>query len=239
MGSGSGGGGGPQTYEPFVHIGGGTGGRVMPGSARLPKNGARNVFSYVQDTSGDAAPAVAESGNISTATWENANGNPLGDPTHPTHISPIGGGPNETGMNFIDPVAILNNYWNPARLSGNAYWEGQYVSPRPTITVGEYEIFTDAPHFDASGAFVEFGSRLDAHNIGYYRAPSPSESIVMLLGAAGGGGWGAAGGDTYGWDTHASGISYGGAGGPAVKTNGNAVTWTGGQGTDRVFGAVT
>jgi hypothetical protein len=233
-----GGSGGPTTYEAFVHIGGGTGGRVMPGPARLPKNGARDVFSYVQKTTGTAPPAVAQGGNISTAAWENANGNPLGDVYSLSQVSPIGGGPNETGMNFIDPVSDPENYWNPAPISSDAYWAGQYGSPRPTITVSTFDVFTDAPHADASGVFVEFGSRLDAHNLGYFRPAFPSLGTIMLTGGAGGGGWGAAGGDSYGWNTHTSGIAYGGAGGPAVKTNGHAVTWTGGQGTDRVFGAV-
>jgi hypothetical protein len=52
--------------------------------------------------------------------------------------------------------------------------------------------------------------------------------------SAGGGGWGAKGGDYS--NTALGGVWIGGAGGKAIETNGHAVTWTGGS--DRAYGAV-
>lgn len=234
--------GGSTTYRPFVHVGGGTGGRVMPGSARLPKNGVKNVFSYVARTSGSSARELSIGGNLSTTAWENANGKPMGDSIRQTNISPIGGGPNESGMNFIEPRADVALGFS-ATASSNTYWAGQYGSPRPSFTINSsgLGVYTDMSHFNSSGTFVNLDSRFNAHNIGYWTPVSLGslDFIRLPIGGGGGGGWGASGGDTYGWNVHTSGIAYGGAGGPAVKTNGNAVTWTGGQGTDRVFGAVS
>jgi hypothetical protein len=85
------------------------------------------------------------------------------------------------------------------------------------------------------------GSSQDGDSTGFavYDGVYDGEPATYITRAGGGGGWGAAGGDGSTILDPDNAVNIGGAGGKAINTNGHAVTWTGGQGTDRVFGAVT
>lgn len=84
----------------------------------------------------------------------------------------------------------------------------------------------------AGGANGQSGENAgDSHKIAAH-----DSALYWVNCGAGGGGWGAKGGDLVNTISTAPNYSYGGAGGKAVQTNGYAVTWLGGS--DRAYGAV-
>lgn len=230
--------GGPPRYSRQHMMGGGTGSRVMPGPLRLPKNGVKDVYSVMYN------PAAANdltlfprgtNSNYTTVAKQAAIGGTLNVGTLTTTWSPggIGGGPNEPGtsLNVIisGDVSGFNAAYPPTTQS---YTDPNGYDLTYTTSISHYRHDT--------GVYVNLDNRFDAFNIpfGFQKSFNPSVNTIQppnpsYMVSCGGGGWGSAGGTVY-----SVAGSTGGAGGAAIKTNGNAVTFTGGQGTDRVFGAI-
>lgn len=232
--------GGPPRYTRRHILGGGTGSRVMPGPLRLPKNGVKDVYSVMYSPGAGSNLSAFPQGtnsNYTTVAKQTSIGGTLNTGAITTIWSPggIGGGPNEPGtsVNVIisGDVSGFNAVYPPT--------EQAYVDPNGY----DLTYLTSISHYrHDTGVYVNLDSRFDAFNIPFgfpkaYNSGAANANIdarnPSYTVTCGGGGWGSAGGTNY-----AVAGSTGGAGGAAIKTNGNAVTFTGGQGTDRVFGAI-
>ena len=228
-------------------VSGQTGSRKMPGQSQSVKSGnCDGYFSYCVNYGN---PSIFNSANnlpnnIASTSWQNSNpSSTLNKPLRQgiiiefVVIGGVGGGPNEVGSN--------NGHFT----SWDAFSKQTYANPRPTTSVvhnGESAtIFTDWSHYtgntystSASQTYVDRDSRMTNNNFPFFFAPNPSfagnKPEPKMAVSAGGGGWGAAGGSFYA----ASQNIAGGAGGPAIKTNGNTVTFSAGNTTSRVFGSV-
>ena len=230
--------GGPPKYTRRHIMGGGTGSRVMPGPQRLPKNGVKDVYSVLYNPQGSNASNYPKgtNSNYTTVAKQTAIGGSLNRGIITLHwsVGGIGGGPNEPGTN----ANVIN--------TPNGGWIAQYPTALVTYTNAAGSTITyntNQSHYrHTDGAYVNLDSRFDQFNVPFgFEGSFQNNNPDAVRNAAtpystGGGGWGSAGGSWYGSANQVDGI--GGAGGPAVKTNGNAVTFTGGQGTDRVFGAI-
>lgn len=233
------GGGGPVTPRnpPLFSMSGSSGGRQMPGIARSPFSGARDVYSGV--TANDfglivnGLQPVSPKNNLATAAYQISTGVYLGSfpkaVFQGTQIGGIGGGPNEPGTNHSNWVQYGNSVYGVNDITV----EGGLVS----TNWSHYTTLEDR------NSYVNKDSRFEEHGMPYffdYNLNGSTHLEPAFTYSTGGGGWGAAGGSILspGNLTYDNTTASGGAGGPAIKTNGNSVTWTGGQGTDRVFGAV-
>lgn len=234
-----GGGGGTTTPRnaPFFSMSGSSGGRQMPGIARSPFSGARDLYSGV--TANDlnillnGAQPVSPKTNVGTAAYQISTGVYLGSVPkgvfNGTQIGGIGGGPNEPGTHHSNWVGY-----------------GNEVYGENTVPATSGAVDTNWSYYTTYGdrnSYVNKDSRFEEHGMPYFFDFYLTQFSHLTPGytqSTGGGGWGAAGGSILspGNTTFENTTASGGAGGPAIKTNGNSVTWTGGQGTDRVFGAV-
>lgn len=231
--------GGPPRYTRQHLIGGGTGSRVMPGPSRLPKNGVKDVYSVMYNPSAAAYPGQyprGDNSNYTTLSKQIAIGGALntGILTTTWNLGGIGGGPNEPGTS----VYVITNGDVSGYNAAYPYTTQEYLDANGNSTFYQ----TNISHYrHDTGAYVNLDSRFDEFNVPFGFAmkwKSDDAAAEVNLNptynvSSGGGGWGSAGGTSY---SGANGT--GGAGGAAIKTNGNAVTFTGGQGTDRVFGAI-
>jgi hypothetical protein len=254
-------------YSRAGMLNGGTGGRVMPGPSRSVKNAGpgndRISIGHYLNQQGSYGPWYYENcQNLMTESYARTyfpnNTEPfqpalIGVP--PIHVGGLGGGPNEPGSNAgnwtLDPAAGTPTSINSADNNGNTvviYTHVNHWTPaQPPQTFNYRQNYSQVggagiPHY--------FGAWSGASTIGtgnVINGPTHTDFVSANADgcrSAGGGGWGAAGGSVYQSDI-GFGIGIvngqnlaGGAGGPAIKTNGNAVTFSGGQGTDRIFGAV-
>lgn len=226
------GGGGSPRYSAITNFSGSTGGRQMPGESRSPLHGARDKASLTR--ANFAGNIVSTNTNMFTVAWQNSVNRRLGDPgifQTAGLASGVGGGPNERGTS--------GGAWETY---GNSVFGVNEVAVT-TSAEGQIQVNTNWAHKLTGGTFVNNNARHVQYNYPYWFLEDLSNASSYEprnTNHAGGGGWGASGGDHYTFvDISTVTISYGGAGGPAVKTNGNAVTWVGGQGTDRVFGAIS
>ena len=183
--------------------------------------------------------------NIASTSWQNSN--PTSSINKPFRagiivstmvVGGVGGGPNEEGSNR----------------GFNGFAKDTYNDPRPTFNPSHNgstttEFFSDESHYTgsttsttANQTFVNKNSRFTNNNFPFYFVPNPTFAGVqpnsIQAVSCGGGGWGAAGGTSYGGVIINDGGATGGAGGPAIKTNGNTVTFSAGNTTSRVFGSV-
>ena len=242
------GGGSPSPrFARKYRISGQTGSRKMPGQSQSVKSGNCNgYFSYLfnhLNTSFNSANNLPN--NIASTSWQNSN--PTSSVNKPLRqgiivstidVGGVGGGPNEEGSNT----------------GFNGFAKDTYNDPRPTFNPSHNgstttAFFSDESHYTgsttsttANQTFVDKNSRFTNNNFPFFFVPNPTFAGVqpnsIQAKTCGGGGWGAAGGSMYGGFTAPSVDRAGGAGGPAIKTNGNTVTFSAGNTTSRVFGSV-
>ena len=226
----------------------------MPGPSRKAGGGTRGVESHIRFplSGGSLAGETPVSDNFLDATemagYHNVH-TYIGVITTTFNVGGIGGGPNEPGSdtNAVEKLAqegytvttADHIYTVPGSTESNTQTYFNNLSHKaPGVTYANYDSVFNSRSipFWINGGFVL--------NSGDITVRTPNYPTTT-----GGGGWGARGGTKYSSETPTefpvdSGTyittyqETGGAGGPAVKTNGHAVTWAGGQGTDRVFGAI-
>lgn len=235
-------------FARAYRLSGQTGSRKMPGQSQSVKSGNCNgFFSYLYNYNAYSTMNSANNlpNNIASTTWQNSN--PTSSINKPfrsgiivntVNVGGVGGGPNEEGSN-----------------SGfNGFALDTYNDPRPTYTPTHNggtttAFFSDESHYTgsttsttASQTFVNKNSRFTDNNFPFFFVPNPTFAGVqpnsIQATSCGGGGWGAAGGTAYGGFAVLDVGATGGAGGPAIKTNGNTVTFSAGNTTSRVFGSV-
>lgn len=246
-------GGGSPRFARTYKLSGQTGSRKMPGQSQSVKSGNCNgffsyLFNYQNYTNHNSANNLPN--NIASTSWQNSN--PTSTINKPFRsgviistivVGGVGGGPNEAGSN--------TGY--------HEFFKDTYNDPRPTFTpthngTTSTQFFSDESHYTgsttattANQTFVDKNSRFTDNNFPFYFVPNSAWSGVspnsVKAVSCGGGGWGAAGGTHYGGFNVSDIITNdplaaGGAGGPAIKTNGNTVTFSAGNTTSRVFGSV-
>lgn len=236
-------------FARIYRVSGQTGSRKMPGQSQSVKSGNCNgffsyMFNYENYTIMNSANNLPN--NMASTSWQNSN--PTSSINKPLRrgiivntfvMGGVGGGPNEEGSN----------------MGWNGFAKDTYNDPRPLFTpthngATDTSFFSDESHYTgsttsttASQTFVNKNSRFTNNNFPFYFTPNPSFAGVhpnsLQPQSCGGGGWGAAGGTHYGgFSTIEAAAATGGAGGPAIKTNGNTVTFSAGNTTSRVFGSV-
>lgn len=199
----------------------------------------QNLFtkSYYENLASSMALTTAPYGQavlgIQYLTFGGLGGGPNepGSNSHATTHDPVLGSPTVVTVPFGSNTTQINthvNHWYPADAPQTWQYKQNYNQAGGAGILhyfGSFQALNGNPTITGSSTpgSVQVSPNAEGHR------------------SAGGGGWGASGGSRY---TSAvqfffpSAIIAGGAGGPAVKTNGNAVTFTGGQGTDRMFGAI-
>lgn len=243
-----GGGSSSPRFARLYRVSGQTGSRKMPGQSQSVKSGNCNgffsyVFNYQNYSNHNSANNLPN--NIASTSWQNSN--PTSTVNKPFRqgiivstivIGGVGGGPNEEGSN----------------VGFNGFAKDTYNDPRPLFTPSHNggtttQFFSDESHYTgsttsttANQTFVNKNSRFTNNNFPFYFVPNPTFAGVHpnshQARTCGGGGWGAAGGTNHGGFTTTDVGAAGGAGGPAIKTNGNTVTFSAGNTTSRVFGSV-